>query len=205
MVSQPRSTDTQGNGLPDPRRVRRLPLYSRADESLAAELQTAIERLARPWNRVCLSRLFRDRTGLAADPSLRAAIESALDRSRWFILLASPVAAASRWVGEEVRWWVANRGADRMLIVLADGELTWDQSRSRFDPDRLSAIPSELLTALSVEPPWGDASWSRGPESIDQNDARLVENAADVTSAIRGVRRDELHGAAVREARRTKG
>ena len=46
--------------------------------------------------------VFRDETSLAASPGLWPAIQAALDASRWFVLLASPEAARSEWVGKEI-------------------------------------------------------------------------------------------------------
>src|SRR5579863_5094100 len=73
--------------------------YSHAkDKALAAALQSAMQRLGKPWYRRRALRLFRDDTSLTATPHLWPDIEKALGRSRFLILLASPEAAASPWV-----------------------------------------------------------------------------------------------------------
>ena len=50
-----------------------------------------------------VSDIFRDQTSLAANPDLYATIERELRDSRHFVLLASPGAAQSPWVGRETR------------------------------------------------------------------------------------------------------
>jgi MTH538 TIR-like domain (DUF1863) len=47
----------------------------------------------------------------------------ALDGSRYFILLASPSAAQSKWVTQEIQHWLATKGSASLLIVLTEGEI----------------------------------------------------------------------------------
>ena len=87
--------------------------YSHAnDKAVAAALQAAVQRLGKPWYRRRALRLFRDDTSLSATPHLWPAIESALDRSRFLILIASPDAAASQWVAKEVEYWLDRKSVD---------------------------------------------------------------------------------------------
>src|SRR5688572_31157284 len=72
-----------------------------ADGKLAPALQAALHRFAKPWYRRRALRVFRDETSLSASPALWPSIEAALAASRYFVLLASPAAAQSRWVGQE--------------------------------------------------------------------------------------------------------
>src|SRR6266702_5457386 len=73
--------------------------YSYAkDKPIAAALQSVIQRLGKPWYRRRALRVFRDDTSLSATPHLWPTIEQSLGQSRFFILLASPEAAASKWV-----------------------------------------------------------------------------------------------------------
>ena len=80
-----------------------------ADGNLAPALRVGLERLAKRWNRRRALRVFHDQTGLAATPELWPTIQRALDDSRFFVLLASPEAAQSHWVGQEVGQWQASR------------------------------------------------------------------------------------------------
>jgi hypothetical protein len=47
---------------------------------------------------------------IALESDLTAAIIDGLSRSKSFLLLASPEAAVSRWVNDEVVWWLTHRG-----------------------------------------------------------------------------------------------
>jgi len=47
-------------------------------------------------------------------------------------LLASLEAADSRWVGQEIAYWLGHNSADRVLIALTEGEPDWDEATGDF-------------------------------------------------------------------------
>lgn len=177
--------------------------YSRdADSRLAVALQSGVERFGRSWNRSRVVRVFRDDASLSANTGLWSSIEGALGDSGWFVLLASPEAAASKWVNREIEWWLAHNSADRILLVLTAGELVWREGD--FDPTLATALPSALRGAFKEEPRYVDARWSRSQQLISDVNPQLREAVADVAATIRGIPKDELVGEAVRQQRRTR-
>ena len=102
-----------------------------ADGRLAPALQSGLQRLAKPWYRVRALRVFRDETGLSTNPHLWGAIVAALDESEWFVLLASPDAAASPWVDKEIGHWLETKPVGRILPALTGGEWAWDPVAGR--------------------------------------------------------------------------
>ena len=77
--------------------------YSHGDDDLLSErVQDALQRFAKPWWRRRALNVFRDRTGLSANPGLWSSITDAIHDARYFLFLASPDAAASVWCGREV-------------------------------------------------------------------------------------------------------
>jgi TIR domain len=122
------------------------------DGRLAPALQNGLQRLARPWYRRRALRVFRDDTGLSVNPHLWGSIQDGLDESRYFVLLASPEAAASPWVNREIEHWLATRPSDTLLPILTDGTLVWDAQRGDFDPDQSSALPPALRDFYADEP-----------------------------------------------------
>ncbi len=91
-----------------------------ADGRLAPALQGGLHRFARPFLRLRALRVFRDEASLSANPGLWSSIEQALGNSQFFILLASPEAARSPWVGREIAYWVHHKSPATFLIVLTD-------------------------------------------------------------------------------------
>ena len=120
-----------------------------ADGRLAPALQSGLQRLARRWSSVRALRVFRDDTGLSVSPHLWGSIAEALDGSSWFVLLASPEAAASPWVNREIEHWLTHKSADRILPVLTDGSRVWDPVRNRYDPTTSTALPPALAGAVT--------------------------------------------------------
>src|SRR3954449_1084957 len=137
-----------------------------ADGKLAPALQSALQRFAKPWYRRRALRIFRDQTSLAATPELWPTIQTALDDSRYFLLLASPEAAQSKWVRREVSHWLATKPAGRLFIVLTGGELVWDETAGDFDWTKTTSLPQELRGASPAEPLWVDLRWARGEQQL---------------------------------------
>lgn len=178
--------------------------YSHAQDSLLARaLQSELERFARPWYRPRAMRVFRDATNLSASPGLWQSIERALETSHWLILIASPASARSEWVRQEVRWWLAHRDADRILIALTDGEIHW--TGADFDWARTSALPTELSGEFRAEPFWIDLRKLRPDSSLDTDSApQLGDLVAEFAAPIHGRDKDTLVGEHVRYQRRTR-
>jgi tetratricopeptide (TPR) repeat protein len=175
--------------------------YSHAkDKPIAAALQSAVQRLGKPWYKRRALRLFRDDTSLAATPQLWPTIEQALGESRFLILLASPEAAASPWVDKEIAFWLQNKSADTLLIGVTDGVLAWDNAAQGFDRSETTPLPPALKGRLAVEPKWVDLAAYR--EGADTGDARFTELAADFAAAIRGMPKEDLLSQEVRQQRR---
>ena len=131
--------------------------YSHAnDKAVAAALQAAVQRLGKPWYRRRALRIFRDDTSLSATPHLWPAIENALDRSRYLILIASPEAAASQWVAKEVEYWLERKSVDTLLIALTDGDLAWDSAAGDFGWRDDSPLPAVVRGRFASEPKWVD-------------------------------------------------
>src|SRR5690349_7730714 len=108
--------------------------YGHADAVFAPVLQRGPQHLAKPWNRRRAMEVFGDETSLAAGPGLWPAIRAALDASRWFVLLASPEANRSEWVGKEIAYWVSSKGTDQLLVVVTGGSWVWDKHSEDLSP-----------------------------------------------------------------------
>lgn len=175
-----------------------------ADGQLAPAVQSGLHRLACPWYRLRSVRIFRDKTTLSATPSLWPKIEEALADSRYFLLMASPEAAASTWVGREVEWWLAHRSPDAMLIVLTEGDLSWNSSENDFDWSATTALPQLLQRRFSSEPLWVDLRWARSEEKLSLRHSQFRSAILDLAATLIGRSKDSLDGDDVRVYRRNR-
>ena len=88
------------------------------DDRLGPALERGLEKLAKPLLQLRAMDAFIDRTSLTASPGLWPSILDHLAGSKWFLLLASPASAESKWCKKEILWWLENRSADNLLILL---------------------------------------------------------------------------------------
>jgi hypothetical protein len=104
--------------------------YAHADASIAAKLQSRLERYRLPKHiaaahaggAAALGQIFRDREDLAAAPSLSDAIQAAIGEAEALVVIASPDAKASRWVGEEIALFRQLHPNRPILAAIVRGE-----------------------------------------------------------------------------------
>ncbi len=173
-----------------------------ADRKLAAAVQSALHDFAKPWFQLRAVRTFRDKTSLAATPQLWSSIERALAESKYFVLLASPEAAASPWVQQEVRYWLQHKSVDTLLIGITGGTVRWNNASRDFDWNSTTALPDCLKGAFQGEPLYVDLTWAQHEEHLSLRDGRFSEAIAQLAAAVRNRPMDELAGEDVRQHRR---
>jgi WD40 repeat protein len=175
--------------------------YAHRDRQVTTAIQKGLHQIGRPLGRLRALRVFRDDTNLTASPDLWGRITDGLDRSRYMIAVLSPQSAASHWVNEEISYWLAHRGPEQLMLVLAEGHLQWDATGGRFDPQHSDAAPPVLTApgSLRSEPLYidvsDDAPWDLGS---------LVfrDKVTSLAAPIHGKPKDQLAGDDLREQRR---
>jgi WD40 repeat protein len=201
MAMNPSRTEQTTAGS---RRYRAFISYSHAaDGRLAPAFQAGLQRLAKPWYRLRAMRVFRDQTGLAVTPELWETIQAALAESEYFVLLASEAAAQSKWVEQEVDWWLCNRSASRLLIVWTDGQLVWDSARTDFDWSKTTALPRRLERAFPREPLYLDLLWAKTETDLSLRRPRFADAVARVAATLRGLSLEDFFGEDVKQHQRT--
>ena len=123
-----------------------------ADGKLAPALQAGLEKFAKPWYKIRNLNIFRDEASLSASPHLWLNIQKALDQSEFLIYMASPVSASSIWVAREIEYWINHKSVDKLLIVLTEGEILWDNNSNNFSNAATNSLPDILDRKFSAEP-----------------------------------------------------
>jgi WD40 repeat protein len=178
--------------------------YSQAaDGKLAPALQRALHRFARPWNRMRALRIFRDSTSLAATPELWPTIVAALQESNHFLLLASPQAASSKWVQRETEWWLANRAADKILVLLTAGSIVWNEDARDFDWKLTTALPNLMRGKFQSEPLYVDLTWAQQQDQLSLRNTRFRSAILDIAAPLHAKDKDQLDGEDVRQFKKT--
>ena len=149
--------------------------YSHVDETWANWLHRGIEtyKVPRPLVGTAIPNetvvrprrlfpLFRDRDELASASSLNEQIQDALRQSRNLLVICSPNAARSHWVGEEIKAFKAMGRQDRVFCVIVSGEPNAggkaDAATECFpEPLRFRVEADGQLTDERIEPLAADA------------------------------------------------
>jgi hypothetical protein len=183
--------------------------YTTADnQQRAARLQTALQRLAKPWYRRRLVRVFRDESNLAAEASLTDALKTAIDESQCLIVLGSKNVQRSTWVGREVAFWLdkEKHQADPtqgIVIVVMEGELRWNEAKGDFYWSEETPLPANLRGQFKAEPKFIDFSHLPA-EQWDLRNAKFADGVASITSRLLGRPRDEILSEDLKQHRRTR-
>jgi WD40 repeat protein len=175
-----------------------------SDARLAESLQSSLSRFAKPWYRLRTMRIFRDKTGLSANPALWHSIEQALSESEYFLLLACPASAKSRWVQQEIQWWLQNRSIENLLIILTDGVIAWSGAVQDFNWATTTAIPSCLKGAFPSEPLYADFRAAKSSGKYLDSDKDYRNALLDVAAPLLGRPKDDLDSEDIRLHRRAQ-
>jgi WD40 repeat protein len=174
-----------------------------ADGKLAPAIQAGLQRIAKPFYRLRAMRVFRDETSLHLTPKLWPMIQKAVSESEHFVLIASPAAAQSKWVQDEVneRLQIQSGPLDNFHIVLTEGEILWDKSTGDFDWQKTTALPTSLKGKFQTEPLFLDFRWARETEHLSLRNPKFLNAIGKLAAAIRNEPLDTIIGEDVKQHR----
>jgi hypothetical protein len=173
-----------------------------ASSRFAENLELAIKAYAKPWLRPPIA-IFRDEKYLRPGIDLPGMIERALAESRFLIYLASPKAAASRWVQRELMRWCADpERLERLIIVLTDGTLETIEGGTTIDWERTDVLPAPLRNVLTEVPYYVDLAWAVDERMQSLLDPEFKNAVNAIVAALRQVDPVELSGEEIRQHRR---
>lgn len=172
--------------------------YSHKDcGSIAPAIQNGIQTIGRPWYQLRRNlNVFRDETNLNVTPELWTKITEALDNSKYFILFASPLAAQSKWVLDEISYWLNKKddtgkplSLDTIIIVQAQGDIEWDDTGNDFDWSKTNCLPREIVSLKFLKTPyWIDlrsyVKESEKGKTIDHKSAGFTTAMTKIIGAI---------------------
>lgn len=173
----------------------------KSDSQVAPVIQSVLQGFLRPWNKVRAKTIFRDLSCLPAGSSLQNELFDRIDRSRHFIVLASPEAATSAGMNVEARYWFSRPREGEVLVIVTRGSTeSWDKIRDNL-------LPPEVIRGLSGEPLWIPLQHRRDEILSDPGSSKLqgevVEDLKQVLLRLHAPATwEELHG--IERARRRR-
>lgn len=177
--------------------------YSHNQDSLIApSIEEALEKFAKPLFKKRALEIFRDSNDLSASPDLWGDIEEGLKKSEFFIFLASPSAAQSKWCEKEIEYWKKNKSIRNILIVLTDGDLIWDDEKGDFDWEKTNAIPEILSGSFMNEPLFVDFKSSFNKNDLTLENPDFKSKLVLLAATLHGKSVGDMVGEAARNHRR---
>ncbi|NEJ03090.1 toll/interleukin-1 receptor domain-containing protein [Rhizobium ruizarguesonis] len=172
---------------------------SQTQRDVAVAIENGLRRFARPWYKISALRVFRDTSYLTASHDLWQTIEQALSRSKSLIYLASPEAAASRWVLKELTWWLDHHGTNNLILVIIAGNIAATDDGRELDRASTDCIPQTILARFHSLPLYIDLRGSPSAEPLDPRHAMFAKALPQISAAVREVSLDHVTGEALRQ------
>jgi len=177
--------------------------YSHQNSILAECLEKALEKFAKPTFKRRALEIFRDSNDLSASPDLWGKIEEGLNESEYFIFLASPAAAQSRWCKKEVDHWLNTKSIDQFLVVITDGDLVWDEGAADFDWTKTTALPENLSGCFNNDPLYIDFRGDPPEEELTLEHPEFKDKLVHLAATLHGMAVGDMVGEAVKQHKRT--
>jgi len=124
--------------------------YSQKDKAYAARLHKKLESYRLPASIAKdneqdqkLGRFFRDDAEIGSTSDLGATIREALESSENLIVICSENSATSKWVNEEISWFLKFRDKTRVFLVRVSGEPFSEQPLKECLPE---VVKKEMFT-----------------------------------------------------------
>lgn len=170
-----------------------------ADNQLVPVLQNSLQQFCKPFWKLRSIRIFRDKTTLSITSELWQSIQNALNESEYFILMASPDAANSLWVEQEILEWLTrnNNSLDKLLIVLTAGEISWNKTSNDFNWHIDSPLPQILKKRFSKEPFYIDFRWAKNAKELSMRNPQFLDDVATIAATLHQRSKDEIIGSDV--------
>lgn len=177
--------------------------YKHVSSTVFAEnLELAVKAYAKPIWRPPM-RVFRDEKYLRPGMDLPRLIRRALTASEYLIYLASPAAAQSAWVQDELEFWCQDDARfENLIVVLTDGRIVADPETKRVDWETTDALPRTLAGRIVAVPFYVDLSWARQPEQQSLLNPDYKKAINGLVAALRDVDPIELSGVEILQHRR---
>lgn len=173
------------------------------DKKFSSYLQHSLEIFSKKWYQIRRIKLFRDETNLSVTPSLWGGIEKALNQSEYFIYLASPSAAKSKWVKKEIQWWKDNKDAKKIILVLTSGSIEWNDKENSFNWNITDSLPQNLNNVFTNEPLFVDMKWVKNSKTqLSTKHPRFLDNTATLSSSLLNIDKEQLIGFSVTQRKR---
>ncbi|MGH8582809.1 MAG: WD40 repeat domain-containing protein [Gammaproteobacteria bacterium] len=180
-----------------------------SDRRLARAVRDALQRFARAWNRRRALKVFCMSLGPLHWPPLWPLlggwVRRVLNGSERLILLASPPAAGSKRVMDEITHWLAKPSpVEQMILVWTDGVIVWNAAATDFDWEQTTALPPILKGTIKAKPLIVDLRWARSDGDLALRHTRFRGAMLGLAARLHGKPPEVMESEDLRQYRRTR-
>lgn len=175
-----------------------------ADGKMAPALQHGLMRYAIPWYKRSKLNIFVDESNLSVTPHLWDNIEKSLAEAEFLIYMASIESRQSKWVNKELDYWVNHKSIDKLIIVVTDGDVNWDNKNKSFIQSDQSCIPEMLNKAFNEEPFYVDLRSLRSDDDLTLKNTIFNKEVLKIASELYGISQKDMAGEEVKTQTRVK-
>ena len=170
--------------------------------AFAADLESALKEYAKPLLTPPI-RIFRDEKYIVPDVDLPKLIKDSLGDSEFLLLLASPDAARSPWVRDELHHWCGElKRTTHLIVLLLEGCIAVDSSTKAIDWSRTDALPPLLSNYLTAVPFYLDFTQGDYPPGTGLRHPAFRDAVNRIMARFRGVSLNDMVGIEVRQHRK---
>jgi hypothetical protein len=176
--------------------------YKHAQHSLlVTKFISALKNYAKPLFTRPI-KIFRDEDHLIPGLDLPQLIREKLASSEFLILLATPGAALSPWVHDELKIWCGDlKRAEKIVIVILDGTISIKPDTKTIDWDKTDCIPLVLKNYVTSVPYYIDFR-SMSAEQATLANPKFKHAINAIISRFRNVDPNEMLGEEIAQFRR---
>ena len=178
--------------------------YSHVDIKMAAALEKGLMRFAIPWYRQSKLNIFRDESNLSVTPHLWDNIEKSLSEAEYFIYLASPDSRESKWVGKELDYWLHHKSIDKLILVVINGDMIWDDAVKSYQQTELNWIPANLNKIFKQEPFYVDLRVLKSKGDLSLKNSIFNKEVLKIAAELYHKSQKEIAGEEVKTQARVK-
>ncbi|MEP3476418.1 MAG: TIR domain-containing protein [Hyphomicrobiales bacterium] len=173
-----------------------------ASSSFAKNFESAIKRYSKPiWQKPM--EIFRDEHYIVPGAPLDDIIGTALAKSEYLIYLASPEAALSPWVHDELNIWCKQKSRiNNLIVVLTTGQIAYNAITKKIDWNNTNALPEVLRRKITKVPFYIDGTKFKDEEAQSLNNSEFKQAINQIVAKLKDIDPIEMSNQEVLEHRR---
>lgn len=175
-----------------------------ADYQKSIALQKGLMRYALPWYKPSKLNIFRDEDDLSVSPQLWDNIQKSLLASEYLIFMASTRSKDSKWVGKELSFWLSQKSIEKIIIVVTEGDLNWDEENHVYLETDNNCIPEVLNNAFEQEPFYIDLRALKEKDDLTLKNSIFNKEVLKIAAELYGKSQKEMAGEEVKTQTRFK-